>query len=142
MKLEKIAYWLVVLLFICLILYFYVCVNYFNYILSSKTIQENPEKYHNTNIQLIGVISDKTNDYFYLKGRDLKFYYKNVKEPKFGEITTLVTFKKQGYFEVIDIHYHNYSFVKYILSSLAAFLFIFIFLKEWKITLRGFKKNA
>ena len=65
--------------------------------------------------------------------------YPGVKEPKFGMVTFLGHYKKEGYIEATAVRYNEYNNGKYLLSFAGLFLFVWIFFREWKITRRGFE---
>jgi len=62
-----------------------------------------------------------------------------IKRPIYGETLVYVHYRKDGIIELIDYHNYDYNYFLYIISFFAFIVFIIIFLKEWKITRRGFE---
>jgi len=119
----------------------YSYIYHINYAPSVYDLLENKDKYNGFKTEYVGTIINKTNDYFYLKSEntEIKVLYSNVREPKFGQIRVYGIFEKEGYIRALDVQYHDYNFLKYILSLAGFVWFIIIFFREWKITKRGFE---
>ena len=117
----------------------YSFVQHVNYYPKIKDLLENPEKYHNKITKQTGQISPDTN--ILSSGGDKIRIKSNIPLRKdiFGSTSIIGRFDKEGYIEIKEIHYSDYNNVKYFTSILGLFLFVYIFLKEWKITKRGFE---
>jgi len=65
--------------------------------------------------------------------------YSHIEKPKYGFLTFVGYYKKEGYIEAKEIRYNNYNNGKYIFSVVGLIIFLFIFFREWKITSGGFE---
>lgn len=115
--------------------------NYNNYYPSIKDLNENPERYNKILTEQYGLIEEIKEDSFILVSGDSKILVKanNIRKPIQGSVNILGVFNKDGFIELEDIHYSDYNNTKYLASIIGLLLFLFIFLKEWKITSGGFK---
>ncbi len=108
---------------------------------SISDFAKNPEKYDGMITEHQMQVYNITNESFMARFGDdsILVKYQNAQKPKFGMLTVLGYYKKEGYIQAIKIRYNNYNNGKYILSVFGLFLFLIIFFREWKITLRGFE---
>tara|TARA_B100000315_G_scaffold250857_1_gene284483 strand:+ start:1211 stop:1666 length:456 start_codon:yes stop_codon:yes gene_type:complete len=102
---------------------------------------ENPQKFGGIKFEHMARIINISQDHFYvnLGNRDLKVMGSGIKRPIYGETLVYVHYRKDGIIELIDYHNYDYNYFLYIISFFAFIVFIIIFLKEWKITWRGFE---
>jgi len=100
-----------------------------------------PGKYEGHKGQRFGKIVNISQEYFYLDlgTHTIKVIGSGVKKAVYGETVFFIDFKRDGIMELIDYHNYNYNYFLYIVSFFAFLLFIYIFFKEWKLTLGGFK---
>lgn len=63
----------------------------------------------------------------------------NVKEARYGESVVHILRRGDGTFIALGYHNYDYNYLLYFLSFIAFIIFLVIFLKEWKLTLRGFE---
>ena|SRR3989344_9053241 len=98
---------------------------------------KNPQKYGDYKGQVFGKITGINQDSFYINS--LKVSGSGIIKPVYGETVLFLDFKKDGIIKLIDYHNYNYNYFLYVISFFAFVVFIVIFFKEWKITLRGFK---
>src|SRR3989344_3779187 len=101
----------------------------------------NPEKYSGNKVEYFGKIINISQDslYFRAEGKEIKVYGSGVKMPVLGETVVFLDFQKDGKIRIIDYHNYNYNYVIYLISFFALAVFVAIFLKEWKLTRKGFK---
>lgn len=106
-----------------------------------KKYLENPQKYGGVKIENFGRIVNISQDHFYfdIGSTDLKVFGSGVKEPVLGEMVVYLDYRKDGRIKMIDFHTYDYNFILYGISFIALIVFIFIFLKEWKFSWKGFK---
>ena len=100
-----------------------------------------PQKYGSHQIESMVKITAISEDHFYvnLEGTQLNVVGSGIKMPVFGQTAAFLDFRKDGTIKLIDYHNYNYNYLLYIMSFFALIVFLIIFFKEWKITLRGFK---
>jgi len=106
---------------------------------------ENPDRHGNRTDERFGRIVNISTDYFYFDtgGTTIKIYGPGVRKAVYGETALLLSYGKDGKISMIQYHNYNYNYFLYAVSVLAVIVFIIMFFKEWKMTLRGFKsKNA
>lgn len=134
----------IIALILFLILSIYMVLYYSFYYPSIDGLLSNPEKFHNKLVEQYGVVSDKVNDSFYLnRGNEkIKVISNETEITKHGYTNVYGVFKKEGYIQALKLHHHNYNNLKYFVSILAGLIFIYLFLKDWKITKGGFKRKC
>lgn len=143
---NKFLYFSIVLLTIGL--FVYGNIRYFRHLSEGFSINnylENPNRFGEHKDERFGKIINISEDHFYFSLGDIniKIYGAGIKKPIFGETVVFVNYGRDGKITLIDYHNYNYNYLLYILSFFALVIFVIIFLKEWKITPRGFKdKNA
>ncbi|MBI2667952.1 hypothetical protein HYX17_04260 [Candidatus Woesearchaeota archaeon] len=115
--------------------------NYNNHYPSIKYLNENPEKYDGILTEQYGLVDEIKEDSFILASGDSKILVKanNIREPTQGSVNIIGVFNKEGFIKLKDIHYSDYNNTKYFVSIIGLIMFLFIFFREWRITLRGFK---
>ncbi len=103
----------------------------------------NPKEYGGLQLEALGVIGNISENYFYfdMGGRSIKVFGSGIKRPVLGETLVFLDYRKDGVIKLIDYHNYNFNYVLYAVSFLSVIIFILIFFKEWKITLRGFKSD-
>ena len=94
--------------------------------------------------QLFGTIVNISKDNFYLDegSSNLRIESLNmlqIRKARYGETVVHVIYKKNGVIEGIDYHNYDYNHLLYLLSLIAFVIFLAIFFKEWRLTLRGFE---
>tara|TARA_Y100000310_G_scaffold343159_1_gene449524 strand:- start:39617 stop:40036 length:420 start_codon:yes stop_codon:yes gene_type:complete len=106
-----------------------------------QDLKNNPEKYHNWLIEESGTVKNIQNGEFILVLGNEEILVKNtnIRQPKQGSISLIGIFNKEGFIELQKIQYFDYNHYKYWISIIGLFIFLFIFLKEWKLTKRGFE---
>lgn len=105
-----------------------------------RNYTQNPQKFAGQYEQF-GKIINISQDHFYFSagGESIKVFGSGIKTPVYGETVIFVDYRKDGRIELIDYHNYNYNYILYALSLLALIIFIVIFFREWRITLRGFR---
>lgn len=108
---------------------------------SATDFLKDPVKYDGRITEQQGRIGNITNESFVaFFGEDsVLVKYPNVEKPKYGFLTFVGYYKKEGYIEAKEIRHNNYNDGKYIFSVVGMIIFLFIFFREWKITSRGFE---
>ena len=141
-KINKVLYLIALLLLVILVFYH----NYYFKAGSSNGFSINnyeasPQAYGERKIEQFGRIINISRDYFYfdLGGKSIKIYGTGITKPTLGETVIFANYGKDGKIRLIDYHNYNFNYVLYVISVLALVVFFVIFLKEWKITKRGFK---
>ena len=106
-----------------------------------ENYMSNPEKYGGYEKQHFGTITEIHDDYFYFNSiqGELKVYGKGVEKAKFGETVFLLRYRKDGVIELVDYHNYNYNYFLYFISFVALIIFLYIFFREWRFTLKGFE---
>lgn len=102
---------------------------------------KNPEKYGDYKGQPFGRIINISQDYFYFDDGDSSFKVigSGIKKAVYGETVLFLNFRRDGVIELIDYHNYDYNYLLYFLSFIALVIFLIIFLKEWRLGLRGFE---
>lgn len=100
-----------------------------------------PEKYGGIKIENFGRIVNISEDHFYfdIGSAKLKVFGSGIRIPILGEMVIYLDYRKDGIIEMIDFHTYDYNFILYGISFAALIVFVFIFLKEWKFSWKGFK---
>lgn len=130
-------------LLIIIVLCSYSYLNFDKYDPSIKQFLNGMDKYEGKFSSNKGYIIYKGNETYLNSGNEeilLKYHRNNstITKERFGYTTVEGYYRKPGYIEVVDYKNINYNFVKYIFSVLGFAIFLFFFLKEWKITKKGF----
>lgn len=94
--------------------------------------------------QIFGKIINISKDHFYIDTGSLnrRIEFSNmpgIRKARYGETVVYVIFRKDGMIEGIDYHNYDYNYLLYFLSFIALIVFLVIFFREWKFTLRGFE---
>ena len=94
--------------------------------------------------QIFGDVINVSDDYFYFHTgfSDIRIESANMPliiKAKYGETVVHARRLKNGDIIGIDYHNYDYNYLLYFLSFIAFIIFLAIFFKEWKITLRGFE---
>ena len=108
---------------------------------SLKNYYENPQKYGDVKFERMGKITKINQDHFYfdLGNVNIKIFGSGVKKSILGETVVYVIYRMYVLIQLIDYHNYNFNYLLYVISIVALFVFIIIFFKEWKITVRGFE---
>lgn len=101
----------------------------------------NSEKYGGSKVEYFGKVINISQNYFYFRSgsKEIKIYGSGIKMPVLGETIVFLDFQKDGKIRMIDYHNYDYNYIIYIISFFALIVFVVIFLKEWKLTKKGFK---
>jgi len=67
------------------------------------------------------------------------FYDQEYIPPRYGEVLVYGILQRDGTVKAVGVHNYNYNYILYIVSFLAGIFVLALFLKEWKITGRGFE---
>ena len=139
--LPRVAYVIVLMIFIGLLLYENVPVGDDSEHFSIEKYLKEPDKYANKKMERIIKIKNISNENFYFQwnNNDIKVLGHGIEMPVLGETVVYLNFRKDGIIEMIDYHNYNYNYILYILSFFALVWFVIIFFREWKITRRGFE---
>jgi hypothetical protein len=142
-NLIKVGYVLLFILIVSIVIYDNVYSKNYNieHGLVYELYIENPQKYGGFKTESFGKIINISEDHFYFNSgnENIKVFGLGIKKPIFGETAVFLDYKKDGRIELIDYHNYDFNYFLYITSFLAIIVFITIFLKEWKITWKGFK---
>jgi len=136
--------WYVLLFILVVGLFFYDNINSrykAEYGLTLNKYLENPQKYGGYKGQHFGRIININQDYFYFDVGDshIKVIGSGVKKSVYGDTLVFINHKKDGTMKLIDYHNYNYNYLLYLVSFFALIIFVVVFFKEWKVTLRGFE---
>lgn len=109
-----------------------------------------PEEYDGAIWQIGGSIVETDNTFVYVADdtanrpiKILKFEGLETVNLKLDAITVVGVFEKDGEFFIpMKVRVHKYLFLKYVVSFIGLFMFLYIFFKEWKLTLKGFKPRG
>ena len=128
--------WYVLLFILIMGLVFYDDIWWAEYKLSERGIERET--------QFFGKIINISKDHFYLYTgpSNVKIESSNipdVRKTRYGEIVVHVISKKDRIVEGINYHNYDYNYLLYIVSFFAFVIFVIIFFKEWKLTLKGFE---
>ena len=136
---KKVCCLLAILLLALMMYYSYT--SHDKYYPSISDFVKDPEKYDDIfTEQQVNVYNITADSFMARFGNDeVLVKYKNARQPKYGLLTFTGYYKKAGYIEATEVKYNDYSHGKYLFSFIGLFIFLYIFFKEWKITLRGFK---
>ena len=136
---KKIYYIIALVLLVSMMYYSYTA--HSRYYPSISDFVKDPEKYDNVLTEQQVQVYNITPDSFMTRfGNDeVLVKYPNLKRPKYGQVTFLGYYKKEGFIQATAIRYSNYNYGKYVFSFIGLFILLFIFFREWKITSRGFK---
>ena len=106
-----------------------------------KNYIKDPEKHGNFISERMVKIYSVSQDHFYFDAGNLslKVVGSNVQKPVLGETVVYLNFRKDGVIELIDYHNYDYNYFLYGISVIALLIFLILFFKEWKLTLRGFE---
>jgi hypothetical protein len=91
--------------------------------------------------QRFGKIVNISQDHFYfdIGSHTIKIMGSGVEGAVYGETVLFIDFRGDGVMELINHHNYDYNYLLYIISFFAFLVFLFIFFKEWRITIRGFE---
>ena len=100
---------------------------------------ENPQKYGGYKGQHFGKFISISQDNFYydLGDLDIKVIGSGVRNPIYGETVIFVNHRTDGIIELVDYHNYNYNYLLYFFSFIALVIFLILFFREWRLTLRG-----
>lgn len=122
-------------------LMFYSYTNHSKHYPTISDFLREPAKYDGIVTEQQGKSYNITDDSFIFRSgsKYVLVKYPGVEEPKYGHITFVGAFKKEGYIEATRVRYNNYNYGKYLFSFIGAFLLLFMLFKEWKLTWGGFE---
>ena len=94
--------------------------------------------------QTFGKVINISEDHFYLRTvssniRIDSLGMPKVRKAKYGETVVHVIYREKGVVEGVDYHNYDYNYILYVVSFFSLFVLLFVFFKEWKLTLRGFE---
>jgi len=139
--------WYVYLLVIAALIFLmlYSLINYHRHYPSLDTFYNEPGKYAGARAENCGMMVDKTNDGFILRAGVNKILVRynqtSLRYPLLGTVCVLGTYN-DGFIHAEAVRLNDFIFVKYFISLLAFFYVVFVFFREWKITIRGFKPRG
>jgi len=102
---------------------------------------KDPAKYDGIATEHQSNIFNVTDDSFMLRSGSsfVTVKYPDVRYPKYGTLNFMGYYRKEGYIEATRIKYNDYNYGKYLMSFIGLFLFLAMFFREWKLTMRGFE---
>ena len=141
-KIAIISYAVVIFIFLILSSDFYLSKK--NYAPSSDDFFGNPSRYAGQNTEFAGPVLNAYEQSFYMtvNKKPLKVYYSGFEKPVLGQTYVRVKLNSDGTAAALEVHNLSYNYLKYIISFLAFFLFLFIFFREWKFKKWRFVENA
>jgi len=133
-----------------IILLFYICLDSYYYLdnlyPSISTFKTNPEIYDGIKIEKVGRMKDIRNNTFTLRvGMNevmVKADYSGIEPVKKGVVIVNGVYNKEGHIDMTNIHYSHYHDIKYLISLVGLIIVAIYFVREWRLTKRGFMSNA
>jgi len=123
----------------------YTFINYDDHYPSIKGFSENPALYEGRIIEMEGRIIEKNNEYYILSTSNipvrLRYDWSRWTPSESGTVALIGIMHRDFSIEVIDREPERDHMIKYYVSIIGFIIFLFIFLKDWRITLKGFKER-
>lgn len=124
----------------------YVFLNYERYYPLITGFSQDPSSYEGRVIELEGKIVEREGRYYIASTSnipvEIKYDWSKEGSSKPGSAVILGVLHKEGIIEVLGIHPRKHHMVKYYVSGLGIIIFLFIFFKEWRVSLKGFKERG
>ena len=139
-----------IILFIAFFIFFIKFNNKIQNSINLQNILDNPDEHIGVVYQTSGriVSSDDNNFFIYIRDTESNHLVKIFNDgrlifadPRTDSITIRGVFNGE-YFIPINVRIHKFLFMKYVLSIIGLFIFLYIFLNEWKLTLKGFESRG
>lgn len=140
-KKQRITFVTLILLILFLTLVHYNSVYNKNH-LSLNEFLQNPAQFPEHQDSILGPYGGSFEGGFYIiynKQRLRVLYNQTYTPPKYGEVLVYGIIKKDRSIQAIAVHNYNYNYLLYTISGITGIIIFLIFLKQWKLTLRGFK---
>ena len=143
--------WKVVIGIVLLIASFVTFVKFSNEAQTNVNLQnilDDPDVYEGVIYQTSGRIANSDDLFIYIRDTESNHLVKIRKDDRLmfadpGTDSVMVYGVFNGeYFIPIKVRINKFIFMKYILSIIGLFIFLRIFLNEWKITLKGFEPKG
>jgi len=134
----------IISLIVLVVLMFYSGQNYSDYYVNVQDFVKDPVKYDGWLAEDVGYVEDLENDRFILYSGNTRVLvkYKDIDVEEGSFVTILSTYHKEGYIELHKIHIYGNYLYKYLISAIAGLFVVFYLFKDFKLTRRGFVKNA
>tara|TARA_B100000315_G_scaffold120482_1_gene110374 strand:+ start:3241 stop:3750 length:510 start_codon:yes stop_codon:yes gene_type:complete len=128
-----ITYIILIFLLVLLSFDFYLSEKY--YTPSGGMFMSDPEKYADMKLTFVGPVINISDSSFYMSvnHKPLKVYYPKLEQPKLGQVLVVGQSHINETTTASEIHYFNYNYLKYYISFIAIFPFLYIFFRDWKI---------
>jgi len=115
-----------------------------------QTVLDDPQEHDGEAFQVGGPIIKNDEQFLLIRDPVANHDIKVLQDPRFASInvvydsvTVYGIFKSESSsFIPVKVRIHRFEIFKYIFSIIGAVMFLYIFLKEWKLTWKGFQPKG